>query len=128
MGGYKVQGRSAKKAQEIIEAALALQEAGCFGLVLECIPWQLAKIITQKLNIFTIGIGAGLYCDGQVLVLHDLLGASFTHNPSFAKQYADITSVVTKAIKNYKTDVISGKFPSEKESFSMKADELKKIS
>lgn len=128
LGGYKVQGRNAKKAHEIIEAALALEEAGCCGIVLECVPWQLAKIITQKLKIFTIGIGAGSYCDGQVLVLYDLLGASFNHKPSFAKQYADIATVVTKAIKSYKTDVTSGKFPSKKQSFSMKEEEWKKIS
>jgi 3-methyl-2-oxobutanoate hydroxymethyltransferase len=128
LGGYKVQGRSAKKAQEMIESALALEKAGCFGIVLECIPWQLAKIITQKLKIFTIGIGAGAHCDGQVLVLYDLLGASFGHRPSFAKQYTDVASIVTKAIKNYKIDVKTGKFPSKKQSFSMKTDELKKLS
>lgn len=128
LGGYKVQGRKAKKAQEIIEAAFALQEAGCFGLVLECVPWQLAKKITQELKIFTIGIGAGPNCDGQVLVLYDLLGVSFGHKLSFVKQYADVASVVNKAINNYKKDVTSGKFPSKKQSFSMKKDEWEKIS
>ncbi len=128
LGGYKVQGKKAKKAREIIEAAFALQEAGCFGLVLECVPWQLAKKITQELKIFTIGIGAGSNCDGQVLVLYDLLGVSLGHKPSFVKRYADVTSVVTKAINNYKKDVTSGKFPSKKQSFSMKKDEWEKIS
>jgi 3-methyl-2-oxobutanoate hydroxymethyltransferase len=127
LGGYKVQGRSAGKAKEIIESAQALEEAGCFAIVLECIPWQVAKIISEKLKIFTIGIGAGPYCDGQVLVIYDLLGASFGHNPSFAKQYANIASVVSKAITNYKKEVLSGKFPSSKRSFSMKKEELKKI-
>lgn len=128
LGGYKVQGKKAKKAREIIEAAFALQEAGCFGLVLECVPWQLAKKITQELKIFTIGIGAGSNCDGQVLVLYDLLGVSLGHKPSFVKRYADVTSVITKAINNYKKDVTSGKFPSKKQSFSMKKDEWEKIS
>jgi 3-methyl-2-oxobutanoate hydroxymethyltransferase len=127
LGGYRVQGRDLKSAKEIIKSAKALQEAGCFGVVLECIPWQLAKKISEEIDIITIGIGAGAYCDGQVLVLHDLIGGSFGHRPSFVKQYADVASVVSKAIKNYKDDVASGKFPSKKLSFKMSKDVLDKI-
>jgi 3-methyl-2-oxobutanoate hydroxymethyltransferase len=127
LGGYKVQGRDIKSARRIIESAKALKEAGCFGIVLECVPWQLAKKINEEIDIITIGIGAGPYCDGQVLVLHDLIGGSFGHKPSFVKQYADVATIVGKAIENYRDDVVSGKFPSKKISFKMPKDVLDKI-
>lgn len=117
LGGFKVQGRDAKGAQKIIAQAKALEKAGCFAVVLECIPDPVAQKITRALKIPTIGIGAGVHCDGQVLVTHDLLGMFGRFHPKFAKQYADLTAIIQKAVGQYKRDVLSGRFPGKEHTF-----------
>lgn len=127
LGGFKVQGKDAQSAQRLIEQALALQDKGCFALVLECVPDKISRIITSQLKIPTIGIGAGPYCDGQVLVIHDLLGLFERYKPKFVKRYTDLSALILKAVEEYKLDVIQGKFPSAEYSFSIKEEELQKI-
>lgn len=117
LGGYKVQGRSDKQAKDIINQSLALEKAGCFAIVLECVPEKLAALITKKLKIPTFGIGAGKYCDGQVLVTYDMLGLGVGFTPKFVKKYADLSKQIEKAIESFKRDVKNGKFPSQKQSF-----------
>jgi 3-methyl-2-oxobutanoate hydroxymethyltransferase len=126
-GGYKVRGRNEAVARSIIEDSKILEKAGVFDIVLECMPWQLAKIITGKLDVPTIGIGAGPYCDGQVLVTHDLLGLSGEFSPKFVKKYAQLGGVIMKALADFKGEVKSGKFPSSEHCYEMKGDELKKL-
>ena len=125
-GGYKVRGKTEEAAREIIEYAEKLEEAGVFSIVLECIPWQVAKIITERVGIPTIGIGAGPHCDGQVLVLHDMLGLS-GHVPKFVKRYATLDGEVVQALSNFKAEVKAGKFPSFGHSYEMPNEELKKL-
>ncbi|MBU1124426.1 MAG: 3-methyl-2-oxobutanoate hydroxymethyltransferase [Candidatus Omnitrophica bacterium] len=127
LGGFKVQGKDAEAAQRLINQAISLEQAGCFAIVLECVPEKIAGMITKKLKIPTIGIGAGKECDGQVLVIHDLLGLFERFTPKFVKKYAHISSVISKALEEYKTDVCEGKFPTAEHSFSIKQDELDKI-
>jgi len=117
MGGYRVQGRGAKGRDRILEDARAVEQAGACALVLEGIPKDLAVEITSELSIPTIGIGAGLACDGQVLVLHDLLGLSETPPPSFARQYVSVQEIASKAIGLYIQDVRNQKFPGDHESY-----------
>ena len=118
LGGYKVQGRDAGAAHEILEDATALAEAGCFALVLECVPETLAAEITRAIRIPTLGIGAGAACDGQVLVFHDVMGWNPDFKPKFARRYADIASVIGQAARDFTRDVKDGGFPSADESFS----------
>ena len=113
MGGYKVQ----RDTEKLLNDARAAQKAGAFGIVLECIPSPLAAQITQELAIPTIGIGAGSSCDGQVLVVNDLLGLTSGYVPRFVKQYADLRTVITDAAKNYISDVQCGKFPGKEQEF-----------
>ena len=114
LGGYKVQGREKSRAMEIVKDAKAVEKAGAFAVVLECIPMALAARITRLLRIPTIGIGAGPSCDGQVLVINDMLGLSDTENPlRFVKTYANLNSIIKKAVIEYKEDVESGDFPSK---------------
>ena len=127
LGGVKVQGKDAKGAQRLVDSALALEKAGCFGIVLECVPDRLAKLITEKLSIPTIGIGAGPYCDGQVLVTNDMIGLFDRFTPKFVKKYADLWPELSEAFRRYKEEVEGGKFPTEKNSFTMNEAELKKI-
>jgi len=127
LGGYKVQGRLAKEAERLIDSAVELEKAGCFAIVLECLPEELARIITKKLSIPTIGIGAGLYCDGQVLVIHDLLGITTGFRPKFVKNYANLSDEILQAINNFKEDVKQSRFPARDYVFHMKEEELKKI-
>ncbi len=117
MGGYKVQGRESAQAKRLLADAKRVESAGAFSLVLEGIPIALAKKITKSVQIPTIGIGAGPYCDGQVLVLHDLLGLFTRFHPKFVRQYANLTSIASDAFRRFKSDVESGKFPTEKESY-----------
>lgn len=117
MGGYKVQGRK-DQAERIVEDARAVQEAGAFAVVLEGIPAKLAARITEMLEIPTIGIGAGPACDGQVLVIHDILGLCEKYSPKFVKRYADLSPVITEAARQYVSDVKEGVFPAEEHSFS----------
>ena len=116
LGGLKVQGREQEAARQIMEDALAVEKAGAFAVVLEAIPRELAAKVTERLSIPTIGIGAGPDCDGQVLVIHDVLGMS-EHSPKFAGQWADLSSEISKAINAYRSDVESGAFPADSQSF-----------
>lgn len=127
LGGFKVQGRDAKSAQRLLNSALALQKAGCFAIVLECVPDKLAKMITEKLEIPTIGIGAGPHCDGQALVTNDMIGLFDRFTPKFVKKYADLWPLLLNAFKRYRDEVENGKFPTEEHSFTMNESELKKL-
>jgi len=127
LGGFKVQGKDAEAAKRLIEQAVALEKLGCFSIVLECVPDKIAEMITRKLKIPTIGIGAGVHCDGQVLVTHDLLGLFERFKPKFVKQYLNLSPMIQKAIEDYKNEVIKGEFPTREHSFSMKEEELKKL-
>jgi len=126
-GGFKVQGRDKDKALELIKDAQALQEAGVFSIVLETVPLELARMVTERLEVPTIGIGAGPYCDGQVLVYHDLLGFDPSFKPKFVRQYVNLNEIIREAIQNYIGDVEQGKFPLEGESFQMKSEVLKEL-
>ena len=127
LGGFKVQGKDALSAQKIIEHARALERAGCFSIVLECIPLQIAKIITEELAIPTIGIGAGVYCDGQVLVTHDLLGLSDRMQLKFVKQYVALNDNIKSGLKQYTKDVTEGRFPDDNHSYHINQGELEKL-
>jgi len=117
-GGFKVQGREADSARQIRDDAQALAQAGCFAIVLECVPDSLAAEITQEIAIPTIGIGAGSGCDGQVLVFHDVVGLTRDLRPKFVRRYADLASVIAEAARAFTRDVKSGDFPSKEESFT----------
>ncbi len=118
LGGFKVQGRDMKEAERIFEDALSVADAGAFSLVLECVPTELAGLITESIDIPTIGIGAGPKCDGQVLVTHDMLGLFEKFTPSFVKKYCNLAPQIKEALSNYKEQVEAGEFPSSEESFS----------
>jgi len=126
-GGFKVQGKSEKAAQELIDAAKAVEEAGAFAIVLECIPAKLAEIITNSVSIPTIGIGAGDKCDGQVLVYQDMLGMFSDFRPKFVKQYADLGSQMKTAFSEYINEVKGGQFPTEEHSFKISEDVISKL-
>ncbi|MFH2011420.1 MAG: 3-methyl-2-oxobutanoate hydroxymethyltransferase [Pseudomonadota bacterium] len=117
MGGYRIQGREDKQGQKLLADAVAVERAGAFSVVLEAIPSKLAKEITKKLKIPTIGIGAGVNCDGQVLVINDLLGLSGDFRPKFVKKYINLEEVISKAVKEYISEVKSEAFPSDEHSF-----------
>ena len=119
LGGHKVQGKAPAAAAKLLDDALALQEAGAFAIVLEGIPAPLGKLVTEKLAVPTIGIGAGPHCDGQVQVLHDLLGLCDRFVPKHAKQYAHLSDEIRDAVARYLDEVKSGAFPTARESFSM---------
>jgi 3-methyl-2-oxobutanoate hydroxymethyltransferase len=114
MGGYRVQGRSAEQAKRLIDDAKMLEEAGAFAIVLELVPREVAAMITKALTISTIGIGAGVECDIQVLVLHDLIGMTFGRQPRFVRQYVDLKKAMTDAIQRWTGDVKSGAYPAKK--------------
>jgi len=124
LGGFKVQGRSAQAGKQLLEDAQALAEAGCFSLVLEAVPAPLAQRVTRAVSIPTIGIGAGAGCDGQVLVLHDLVGLFDRFLPKFVKRYAELSKEMSRAIAAFKQEVEAGGFPDAEHSFSMKQEEL----
>ena len=126
-GGFKVQGKSAQAAHQLIDDALALEAAGCFSIVLEAIPAPLAEHITGRLAIPTIGIGAGPDCDGQVLVIHDLVGLYDRFTPKFVKQYARINEPVGEALRQYREEVQNRTFPTAAHSFTMKAEEMDRL-
>lgn len=117
MGGYKVQGKTEEAAKRLLQEAHMVEEAGAFSLLLEAIPMKLAKRITRELSIPTIGIGAGPFCDGQVLVLHDVIGMFERFVPKFVKRYANLKEEALKAIINYREEVEKGLFPTEEQSF-----------
>jgi 3-methyl-2-oxobutanoate hydroxymethyltransferase len=125
IGGYRIQGNTASKARSLLEDALALEEAGCFAIVLESVPTRVARLVTERLSIPTIGIGAGAGCDGQVLVTYDLLGLFDGFTPKFVKKYANLRAVITKAVEEYIRDVRDAKFPAQQHSSSISEDEWK---
>lgn len=127
MGGYKVQGKSEAQAKKLINDAKLLEEAGVFGIVLECVPKQLAELISKSINIPTIGIGAGVGCDGQVLVIQDMLGMYSDLTPKFVKQYRNIGDDIRAGVKEYVQEVKNGMFPEDKHSFTIKEEILKKL-
>ena len=116
-GTYTVRAREEEEANKLIEDAIALEESGCFAIVIEKVPAELTKTVAEKLTIPVIGIGAGSYADGQVLVMHDMLGINKEFNPRFLRRYADLHSSITNAVESYVSDVKSGSFPDEKESY-----------
>lgn len=126
-GGNRVQGKSEEAARKIIEDAMTVQEAGAFALVLECIPAKLATLITEKLTIPTIGIGAGNGCDGQVLVYQDMLGMFSDYIPKFAKKFADVGTVMKNAFADYIKEVSEGTYPAEEHTFKIDDDVLGKL-
>lgn len=126
-GGFKVQGRGAESARGIRDDAKALAEAGCFALVLECVPDALAAEITAEVPIPTIGIGAGAACDGQVLVFHDVVGLTRDLRPKFVRRYADLSTVIEDAARAFTRDVKTGSFPSKDESFSDAKPNLRRV-
>ena len=117
MGGFKVQGKTPEAAEQLLRDARAVEAAGAFSIVLESVPRELATRITAELRIPTIGIGAGPDCDGQVLVIHDLLGFSLGHTPKFARRYANLAETISQAAREYCDDVQNGRFPSDAESY-----------
>lgn len=126
-GGYKVQGRKPSQAREIVEDAKALEDAGAFSVLLEGIPLELAKEITNTLKIPTIGIGAGAFCDGQIMVIHDIIGLSGEFKPKFVKQYVDISEIIKNAVREYIKDVSDGSFPTEDHSYFMEKSHLRPV-
>ena len=127
LGGYNIQGKTTENTKIILEQALKLQEAGVFGIVLEMVPEEAAKLITEKLTVPTIGIGAGRYCSGQILVSDDVLGKYSDFTPKFARKFADLSSVMKKAFENYKQEVENNTFPNENEIFHLSDEENKKL-
>jgi len=127
LGGYKVQGKTARGALRLLEDALLLEEAGCYSLVLEALPEIVAKIISQRLTIPTIGIGAGQGCDGQVLVYHDLIGLFDRFQPKFVKQYANVSAIIGDAIREFSSDVQNGLFPASQHTYEMEEAEQEEL-
>ncbi len=127
LGGYKVQGKTAHTAQMLLEDAKKCEEAGAFSIVLECVPRQLAKEVTDAVGIPVIGIGAGSGTDGQVLVFHDLITYGVGRVPKFVKQYSNVAETINASIVNYIEDVKEGSFPEEQHSFTMKEEELQML-
>lgn len=127
MGGYRVQGKSLEQAQKLIADAKAVEEAGAFAITLECVPEALAKMITEQTSALTIGIGAGKYCDGQVLVYQDMLGYNDGFIPKFVKQYANLHSIMLQAFKEYKQDCELRTFPENSRTYSIKEEVLEEL-
>jgi 3-methyl-2-oxobutanoate hydroxymethyltransferase len=123
LGGFKAQGRTAEQARQLVDEALALQDAGCFAVVLEAVPPEVAEAVTATLTVPTIGIGAGPGCDGQVLVWHDMLGYYEGRAPRFVKRYADLGAVIQEALERYAEEVRSGAFPEEQHTYAMPEEE-----
>jgi 3-methyl-2-oxobutanoate hydroxymethyltransferase len=127
LGAYRVQGKTAKAARELIEDAKALEDAGVFAIVLEVVPREIARLITESVGVPTIGIGAGIHCDIQVLVLHDMLGLSFGKQARFVRPYANLREVMTDAVTRYADDIRNGTYPSEAESYSLPAEAAEEL-
>ncbi|MGH8676985.1 MAG: 3-methyl-2-oxobutanoate hydroxymethyltransferase [Burkholderiales bacterium] len=123
LGGFRVQGKDATAGVQLLRDALAMEKAGCFAIVLEAIPDRVAQLITERLEIPTIGIGAGPHCDGQNLVLHDMVGLFDRFTPKFVKRYANCWELISKALADFRQDVINGEFPKTEHSFTMKEEE-----
>jgi 3-methyl-2-oxobutanoate hydroxymethyltransferase len=128
LGAYRVQGKTAVAARQLIDDARALEDAGAFAIVLEVVPREIAKMITESVSIPTIGIGAGVHCDIQVLVIHDMLGLSFGKLARFVRPYANLHEVITDAVSRYADDVRSGVYPSADESYALPAEAAEELS
>ncbi len=127
LGGYKLQGKDEANARRILDGAVALEQAGVWGVVLELVPAQLARLVTARIAVPTIGIGAGADCDGQVLVFHDLVGLFSGFTPTFVKRYAEAGNTIRDAVARYAEEVRSGAFPAEKQSFGINEEVLKRL-
>ena len=127
LGGYKLQGKDEAQARKIVEDAVALDAAGCWGVVLELVPAPLARLITERIGIPTIGIGAGPDCDGQVLVFHDMVGLFSGFTPTFVKRYTEAGAAIRKAVERYAEEVRTGAFPAGNQSFGMKDEVVKRL-
>jgi 3-methyl-2-oxobutanoate hydroxymethyltransferase len=127
LGAYRVQGKTAAAARQLIEDARALEAAGAFAVVLEVVPREIAKIITETIRIPTIGIGAGVHCDIQVLVLHDMLGLAFSKLARFVRPYANLRETISDAVSRYAEDVRNSTYPSEEESYSLPAEAAEEL-
>ena len=127
LGGFKLQGKDEANARRILDGAMALERAGCWGVVLELVPAPLARLITERLEIPTIGIGAGPHCDGQVLVFHDVVGMFDRFKPTFVKRYAEAGAAIRDAVARYAAEVREGSFPGERNSFGISDEVLKKL-
>ncbi|HEX9432278.1 MAG TPA: 3-methyl-2-oxobutanoate hydroxymethyltransferase [Burkholderiales bacterium] len=127
LGGYRLQGKDEETARRVLDGAQALEAAGCWGVVLELVPASLAQLVTERVTIPTIGIGAGVHCDGQVLVFHDLVGLFSGFTPTFVKRYTEAGEAMRNAVARYAEEVRSGAFPSESHSFAIKDDVVKRL-
>jgi len=122
-GGYRVQGKSPASASQLVDDAVSLEKAGAFGIVLEMVTEEAAQAITEKVSIPTVGIGSGRFCNGQVLVIHDIIGLYSKFTPKFAKRYADVSAIIKQSLEKYTDEVRSGDFPAEQNIFKMEDDE-----
>ncbi|MCX7975146.1 MAG: 3-methyl-2-oxobutanoate hydroxymethyltransferase [Candidatus Aminicenantes bacterium] len=127
-GQYRLRGSDWEEAKRIIKEARELEKRGCFSLVIECVPEELGKIITEEVSIPTIGIGAGRFCDGQILVFHDLVGLTDGHLPKFVRKYADLASLIKEALMKYAREVIEGIYPDLEHTYHLKPDQIKFLS
>jgi len=127
LGGFKVQGKNVDSAKKIIDQAKALEERGCFSIVVECVPSAVAKIIAEEISIPTISCGGGLYCDGQVLVINDLLGLSSRHSPKFVKQYVNLKEIIKKQLILFREEVEASAFPDDAHSYAMNKKEFERL-
>ena len=127
LGAYRVQGKTAAAARQLLDDARAMEDAGAFALVLEVVPREIAKLITESISIPTIGIGAGVHCDIQVLVLHDMLGLSFGKQARFVRPYANLHETITDAVSRFADDVRNGTYPSEQESYGLPAEAAEEL-
>jgi len=127
LGGFKVQGKDAETAKNMIADAKALEEAGVFGILMECVPTKVSQIIKKKVSVMTYGIGAGSGCDGQLLIVHDIIGLYQCFTPKFVKQYANIAPIMLDAFKSYKQEVRDKTFPQKEHEFMIKKSELAKL-
>tara|TARA_B100002003_G_C13645443_1_gene328887 strand:- start:67 stop:522 length:456 start_codon:yes stop_codon:yes gene_type:complete len=125
--GFRAQGKTADAAVKLMEDALVLQSAGAFSVVLELVPAEVARIVTEDAHIPTIGIGSGKYCDGQVIVIHDLLGLYDRFTPKFARQYVQLAPVIVKALQDYHDDVVGGRFPAEQHTLHLDKKEHQRL-
>ena len=126
-GGYRIQGRNVDSGDKLVEDAKSLEEAGVFGIVLEMVTEEVAKVITETVSVPTIGIGSGRFCDGQVLVLHDLIGLYPSFTPKFAKRYVDVGGMIKQALQNFTVEVRNGLFPEEQHVFRMDEDQRARL-
>jgi 3-methyl-2-oxobutanoate hydroxymethyltransferase len=127
LGGYRLQGKDEQSVRRIVEGAVALEQAGCWGVVLELVPAELARLVTGRIGIPTIGIGAGGDCDGQVLVFHDVVGLFSGFTPTFVKRYAEAGEAIREALKRYAAEVRSGAFPAREQSFTINGEVLRRL-